>query len=77
MIKLDLHGKTRTEAKDYVENTLMKLGKKGSFQAEIITGNSAPMRDLIVEDVLEYHKFQYAIPSNNQGVIIVTYADGF
>lgn len=77
MVRLDLHGKSRTEARDFVEDTLMLLGKKGSFQAEIITGNSAPMRDLIIEDVLEYHKFQYLIPSHNQGVIIVTYTDGF
>jgi len=77
MVKIDLHGLTRTEARDLVETTLMKLGKKGSFQAEVITGQSRPMRDLIVEDVLEYHKFQYAIPANNQGSIIVTYVDGF
>lgn len=77
MYKIDLHGKTRTEARDFTEDALMKLSKKGNFQAEIVTGNSRPMRDLIVEDVLEYHKFTYNIPANNQGVIVVTYIDGF
>ena len=39
---------------------------------EIITGKSELMKEKIIKEVLEPHKFLYYIPVNNPGVIRVT-----
>ena len=73
MIELDLHGLRHDPAIKVVENLLVAESTKGSFQARIITGNSRPLQEKIIKEVLDEMGFHWNIPSNNLGEIIVTH----
>jgi hypothetical protein len=70
--ELDLHGLNRQDAFDLVEDELLKRSMRGSFDLTIITGNSKPMREGVIE-VCERHGFSFYQPSSNLGQIIVSY----
>lgn len=70
---LDLHGKTHSESLRLVEDWVMKLSTKGSFQLKVITGKSPVLQGKLIEEVLEEWNFNYYIPASNQGMIVVTY----
>ena len=64
---LDLHGVKHSQ----VEDQLIKfLFVKGVNPCVIITGNSQRMRDIVLE-FLDYHNYNYYIPSHNLGEIQV------
>lgn len=69
---LDLHGLHREDAFMVVEDELLRLSMLGSFQIDIITGNSKPMQDGVI-NICEQHGFQYIIPSHNLGRVTVSY----
>ena len=73
MIELDLHGLRHKSSIKVVENLLIGESMKGSFQARIITGNSRPLQEKIIKEVLDEMGFHWNIPSNNLGEIIVTH----
>lgn len=73
MIELDLHGLRHERALQVVENLVVGESKMGSFQARIITGNSSVLQKKIVDEVLNPLGFDWNIPSNNLGEIIVNY----
>ena len=70
--RLDLHGMLRQDAFYLVEDTLLDLSNKGSFSITIITGNSKPMKEGVIE-VCNKHGFNYVVPSYNLGVVNVDY----
>lgn len=71
-LTLDLHGKTHQEAKEEVQASLLTASSVGSFDMDIITGNSDAMKN-IVKEVCNTHNFKYAYPIINPGVMIVTH----
>lgn len=73
MIKVDCHGLSHKNAKYLVEDKLLQASQNGSFVMEIITGNSQAMQSIIIDQVLTEWDFDYYIPSNNLGKIIVNY----
>lgn len=73
MIELDLHGLRHDTAIKTVENLIVGESKFNSFQARIITGNSGFLQNKIIKEVLDPLGFDWTIPSNNLGEIIVTY----
>ena len=75
MIKeIDLHGLAREDAFMIVEDELLRLSNLGSFQLDIITGNSKLMRDGVIEICRSYN-FNYTTLPHNMGRINVTYVD--
>jgi hypothetical protein len=68
MKELDLHGISRIEVRDKVENFV--LLHSNELPVRIITGDSYRMRNLTV-NILNKHKFIYDIPAHNSGEIIV------
>lgn len=69
--KIDLHGLPHDEAVKRVENELINISLSEFWEVEIITGNSKPMRDKIIKEVLDPMGFFYYLPHTNNGVIIV------
>lgn len=69
--KIDLHGLSHSEASKKVENELINISLSKFWEIEIITGNSKPMQDKIIKEVLEPMDFFYYRPHTNNGVIIV------
>lgn len=63
---LDLHGVRHPDVDREVENFVLL----NQTPMKVITGNSSKMRDL-VKDVLMRHKFNFEVPSNNNGMIRV------
>jgi len=64
---LDLHGVKHAE----VENKLVKfLFIERANPCVIITGNSQRMKDIVLE-FLDFHNYNYYIPSHNLGEIQV------
>jgi hypothetical protein len=68
MKELDLHGLSRIEVRDIVENFVLLHSTE--LPIRIITGNSNHMRNLTT-NILDKHKFTYNIPVHNPGEIIV------
>jgi hypothetical protein len=73
MIELDLHGLRHDSAIKTVENFIVGESKYNSFQARLITGNSSVLQKKLIDEVLNPLGFDWTIPSNNLGEIIVTY----
>ena len=73
--KIDLHGLPHNEAVKRVENELINISLSKFWEVEIITGNSKPMRDKIIKEVLDPMGFFYYLPHTNNGVIIVIQDD--
>ena len=71
-LKLDLHGIPFSDANLKVEKYLIGASFNKNLDVEIITGKSGEMKQRIIKEVLEPHKFLYYIPVNNPGVIRVT-----
>ena len=69
---IDLHGLNRREAFLLVEDELLMRSNSGTFTITIITGNSKPMRDGVI-NICETHGFNYVVPSHNMGEIVVNY----
>ncbi len=72
---IDLHGIRHKEAMLLVRETLDELSLKQSFSLTIITGNSSVLQHRIFNEVLERTKYNYFIPSWNQGQIVVEYIE--
>lgn len=73
MNEIDLHGFTHDEAIFAAEDFVLRESQKGfGFQCRIITGNSKPLQDKIINDILLKHNFKFYIPSWNNGEIIVS-----
>jgi DNA-nicking Smr family endonuclease len=70
--KIDLHGLRHNEAVKKTESFLIEASFDKAMIAEIITGNLKTMQDKIIKEVIDEYKFNYYIPSYNQGMIIVT-----
>ena len=70
---IDLHGLPHKTAIKVVEDKLTQASLNGSFDAEIITGKSAIMQRLIVNEVLESWGFEYVCFDDNPGTIYVSY----
>lgn len=68
----DLHKLTHKEARIEVAETLLTASYVGSFEIIFITGNSSKMRNIVI-NVCEEHDFNYLVPANNPGKIIVNY----
>ena len=67
MIKeIDLHGIKHHQVIDMVENFVLT----NEPPLRIITGQSIKMKEIVIR-VLEEHKFNYAIPFFNQGVVMI------
>ena len=64
---LDLHGIKHSQVEDQLIEFLFV---KGANPCVIITGNSQRMRDIVLE-FLDYHNYNYYIPSHNLGEIQV------
>jgi hypothetical protein len=69
--KIDLHGLPHDEAVKRVENELINISLSKFWEVEIITGNSKPMKDKIIKEVLDPMDFFYYLPHTNNGVILV------
>lgn len=68
----DLHSLTHKEAEIEVQETLLTATFVGSFDITFITGKSDKMRNIVI-NVCENNNFQYSVPANNSGKIIVSY----
>ena len=68
-ITVDLHGKRHHQVEKILEKKLLN-GKKDYLKTEIITGNSAPMRQ-IVHDFLDEHDFKYVVTEWNMGRTVI------
>ena len=66
MKELDLHGISRYDLQDLVENFILI----NNTPFRIITGYSERMRNLTI-NILDKHKFKYHTPAHNPGEIIV------
>lgn len=64
---LDLHGIKHSQVEDKLIEFLFV---KSVNPCVIITGNSQRMRDIVLE-FLDYHNYNYYIPSHNLGEIQV------
>ena len=74
MYSLDLHGLSHTMAKEEVEETLLTASTLGSFDIEIITGNSKAMKNIVI-NICSENDFDYYIPSDNLGTVVVCYTN--
>ena len=70
--EIDLHGLAHEDAFMIVEDELLRLSYMGSFEMNIITGNSKPMKMGVIE-ICHRHGFPYTTLPNNTGRIVVTY----
>jgi hypothetical protein len=61
-------------AKEEVEETLTTASFLGSFEIKIITGNSKAMRNIVIE-VCDKYSFNYYIPSDNLGIVMVNHVN--
>ena len=74
MYSIDLHGLSHTKAKEEVEEILLSSSALGSFEIEIITGNSKAMKDIVI-GVCSDNDFDYYVPSDNLGTVVVSYTN--
>lgn len=70
--KIDLHGLSIRRAVTKAELFLIEASFDKNMHVEIITGKSGNMQEHIIKEVLEPYKFEYYIPHNNTGMLIVT-----
>ena len=70
--RIDLHGLSLRKAITKAELFLIEASFDKNMHVEIITGKSGNMQEHIIKEVLEPYKFDYNIPPNNTGMIIVT-----
>lgn len=70
--KIDLHGLSIRKAITKAESFLIEASFDKNMHVEVITGKSGNMREHIIKEVLEPYKFEYHIPHDNAGVLIVT-----
>jgi len=66
---IDLHGLRYKEVEPMLEKHLLVRYNRDGWQ--IITGNSPPMKSIVIE-FLEEHGFGWHIPLHNSGMIIVS-----
>lgn len=66
---IDLHGLRYKEVEPMLEKHLLVRYNRDGWQ--IITGNSPPMKSIVIE-FLEEHGFGWYIPLHNSGMIIVS-----
>jgi DNA-nicking Smr family endonuclease len=70
--KIDLHGMSIRKAVSKAELFLIEASFDKSMHVEVITGKSGNMQEHIIKEVLEPYKFEYYIPHDNVGMLIVT-----
>lgn len=70
MKELDLHGMLHHEVEDAVTNFVFLNNK--NLPVRIITGNSNRMKNIVLP-LLERHKYDYEVPSYNNGEVIVRF----
>ena len=66
--RYDCHGKTYMDVEDKLPNWL--LLNQDRTPIHVITGNSEKMKEVVMT-ILNDYGFKYAIPNNNQGIVIV------
>tara|TARA_B110000902_G_scaffold266958_1_gene357138 strand:- start:3565 stop:3795 length:231 start_codon:yes stop_codon:yes gene_type:complete len=69
---IDLHGLPHERAIIKTEDALISASLSTGFEFEIITGNSTLLQEKIIKMVVGHH-FDYYIPANNLGIVVVTY----
>lgn len=69
---LDLHGLDHNKALKKVEETLLLNQIYKNKTVEIVTGKSTLLQNKIIRELLDAYEFDYYIPANNNGVIIIT-----
>lgn len=69
---LDLHGVDHKEAISKVEETLLLNQIYKHKTVEIITGKSTLLQNKIIREILDPYEFDYYIPSNNNGMMVIT-----
>lgn len=69
---IDLHGLPHEEAIVRTEDALIAASLTTGFEFEVITGNSTSLQEKIIKMLVSHH-FDYYIPANNLGMIVVTY----
>jgi|TARA_A100001201_G_C3992375_1_gene171949 DNA-nicking Smr family endonuclease len=70
--QIDLHGLSIRKAVTKAELFLIEASFDKNMHVEIITGKSGNMQEHIIKEVLEPYKFEYYIPHDNVGMLIVT-----
>ena len=70
--KIDLHGMSIRKAVSKAELFLIEASFDKSMHVEVITDKSGNMQEHIIKEVLEPYKFEYYIPHDNVGMLIVT-----
>lgn len=69
---IDLHGLPHDEAILKTEAALIAASLTTGFEFDVITGNSSLLQQKIIKMLVEHH-FDYYIPANNLGMVVVTY----
>lgn len=69
---IDLHGLPHELAVTKTESALISATLNTGFEFDIITGNSPILQEKIIKMLVSHH-FDYYIPTNNLGMIVVTY----
>jgi hypothetical protein len=75
MFEIDLHGLNHDQALIKVEEYLLINSVYKLIDIKIITGKSIELQEKIITKILGPHKFNYYIPPNNTGVMIVSDQD--
>jgi len=70
MKSIDLHGLSHKDALIISENFIINESLHTPYSIKIITGNSHKLKKKIT-NLLDFHKFNYYIPSHNLGEIII------
>tara|TARA_Y100000996_G_C22557523_1_gene656125 strand:+ start:5092 stop:5325 length:234 start_codon:yes stop_codon:yes gene_type:complete len=72
MWEIDCHGLSHKKALNKIEEYLLINSVCKLVEVKIITGNSSELQEKIIKEILGPHKFDYYIPPNNSGVMLVT-----
>lgn len=70
--EIDLHGLAHEDAFMLVEDELLFKSSFGSFELDIVTGNSKIMKEGVIKICID-HGFDYSTSPFNSGVIRVSY----
>lgn len=70
-MRIDLHGMYEDEAIMAIHGALISFEFSNHETMEIITGNGYVLKDVAIEEILDYGYSYYVAPGNN-GTIIVT-----
>tara|TARA_B100002019_G_scaffold52679_1_gene44892 strand:+ start:4908 stop:5141 length:234 start_codon:yes stop_codon:yes gene_type:complete len=72
MWEIDCHGLSHEKALNKIEEYLLINSVCKLVEVKIITGKSPELQEKIINEILGPHKFDYYIPANNSGVMLVS-----